>query len=142
MATRTGVASITPHRMTFDFDTVIDRAASDSRKWRKYAGRDILPLWIADMDFAASPAIIAALHRRVDQGVFGYGAAMPSLTEAVVEYCATHYRWKIDPAWIVWLPGLVTGLNLAAKACAEKGDAVITATPIYPPFMSAAKNME
>jgi len=128
--------------MTFDFDTVIDRATSDSRKWRKYAGRDILPLWIADMDFAASPAIIAALHRRVEQAVFGYGAAMPSLTETVVDYCATHYQWKIEPAWIVWLPGLVTGLNLAAKAFAEKGDAVITATPIYPPFMSAAKNME
>ncbi len=127
--------------MTFDFDTVIDRAASDSRKWRKYAGRDILPLWIADMDFAASPAIVAALRRRVDQGVFGYGSALPSLTETVVHYCASHYQWKIDPAWIVWLPGLVTGLNLAAGAFGEKGDAVITATPIYPPFMSAPKNM-
>jgi len=127
--------------MTFDFDTVIDRATSDSRKWRKYAGRDILPLWIADMDFAASPAIIAALRRRVDQGVFGYGAALPSLTEAVVNYCASHYQWKIEPASIVWLPGLVTGLNLAAGAFGEKGDAVLTATPIYPPFMSAPKNM-
>ncbi len=127
--------------MTFDFDTVIDRVASDSRKWRKYAGRDILPLWIADMDFAASPAIIAALQRRVNQGVFGYGAAMPSLTQTVVDYCASRYNWKIDPAWIVWLPGLVTGLNLAAGAFGENGDAVITATPIYPPFMSAPKNM-
>jgi cystathionine beta-lyase len=127
--------------MTFDFDTVIDRAASDSRKWRKYAGRDVIPLWIADMDFAAAPAIREALHRRVDQGVFGYGAALPSLTEAVVGYCARHYGWKIEPNWIVWLPGLVTGLNLAAGAIGEKGDAVITATPIYPPFMSAPKNM-
>jgi cysteine-S-conjugate beta-lyase len=126
--------------MTFDFDTVIDRANSDSRKWRKYAGRDILPLWVADMDFAAPPAVIAALHRRVDHGVFGYSAAMPSLTEAVVTYCATHYRWKIEPSWIVWLPGLVTGLNLAAAAFGEDGDAVLTATPIYPPFMSAPKN--
>jgi cystathionine beta-lyase len=126
--------------MTFDFDTVIDRANSDSRKWRKYAGRDILPLWVADMDFAAPPAVIAALHRRVDHGVFGYSAAMPSLTEAVVAYCATHYGWKIEPNWIVWLPGLVTGLNLAAAAFGEDGDAVLTATPIYPPFMSAPKN--
>ncbi len=127
--------------MTFDFDTVIDRAASDSRKWRKYAGRDILPLWVADMDFAAPPAVVAALHRRVDHGVFGYSAAMPSLTEAVVGYCADHYGWKIEANWIVWLPGLVTGLNLAASAVGEKGDAVLTATPIYPPFMSAPKNM-
>jgi cysteine-S-conjugate beta-lyase len=127
--------------MNFDFDRVIDRASSDSRKWRKYAGRDILPLWIADMDFAASPAVIDALHRRVDQGVFGYGMALPSLTEAVVGYCAQHYNWKIEANWIVWLPGLVTGLNLAARAFGEPGDAVITATPIYPPFMSAPKNM-
>ena len=128
--------------MTFDFDSVIDRAPSDSRKWRKYAGRDIIPLWIADMDFAASPAIVAALHRRVDHGVFGYGMALPPLTQTVADYCATHYNWQIDPAWIVWLPGLVTGLNLAAGAFGEKGDAVITATPIYPPFMSAPRNMD
>ncbi|HEX2860776.1 MAG TPA: PatB family C-S lyase [Lacunisphaera sp.] len=126
--------------MTFDFDTVIDRASSDSRKWRKYAGRDILPLWIADMDFAAPPAVVAALHRRADHGVFGYAAAMPSLVEATVNYCASRYGWKIEPNWIVWLPGLVTGLNLAARAIGEEGDAVLTATPIYPPFMSAPKN--
>jgi cysteine-S-conjugate beta-lyase len=126
--------------MTFDFDTVIDRANSDSRKWRKYAGRDVIPLWIADMDFAAPPAVVAALHRRVDHGIFGYAGPMPSLTDAVVDYCATHYGWKIEPNWIVWLPGLVTGLNLAAAAFGEEGDAVLTATPIYPPFMSAPKN--
>lgn len=126
--------------MTFDFDTVIDRTSSDSRKWRKYAGRDILPLWIADMDFAAPPAVIAALHRRVDHGIFGYAGPLPSLTEATVQYCAAHYGWKIEPNWIVWLPGLVTGLNLAARAIGVEGDAVLTATPIYPPFMSAPKN--
>lgn len=126
--------------MSFDFDTVIDRAASDSRKWRKFAGRDVLPLWVADMDFAASPAIVAAIHRRVDHGVFGYAAAMPSLVEATVAYCAQRYGWKIEPSWIVWIPGLVTGLNLAARAVGEPGDAILTATPIYPPFMSAPKN--
>jgi cystathionine beta-lyase len=128
--------------MTFDFDRVIDRAASDSRKWHKYAGRDILPLWVADMDFAAPPGVIASLERRIQHGVFGYARAMPSLTEAVVTYCSTHYSWKIEPNWIVWIPGLVTGLNLAAKALGERGDAVLTATPVYPPFMSAAKNQE
>jgi len=127
--------------MSFDFDTVIDRAGSDSRKWRKYPGQDILPLWIADMDFAVAPAITAALHRRVDHGVFGYGAPLPPLTRAVVDYCAAHYGWKIEPAWLVWLPGLVTGLNLAAGAFGEKGDAILTCTPVYPPFMSAPKNM-
>jgi cystathionine beta-lyase len=128
--------------MTYDFDRVIDRTSSDSRKWHKYAGRDILPLWVADMDFAASPAVIAALNRRVEHGVFGYARALPSLVEATVEYCARHYDWKIEPNWIVWLPGLVTGLNLAAKALGDRGDAILTATPVYPPFMSAPKNQE
>ena len=127
--------------MTFDFDRVIDRASSDSRKWRKYAGRDVLPLWVADMDFATSPGVIAAIEKRVQHGVFGYGQALPPLTEAVVAYCATHYNWKIEANWIVWLPGLVTGLNLAARALGEPGDAILTATPVYPPFMSAPKNM-
>lgn len=127
--------------MTFDFDTVIDRTGSDSRKWRKYAGQDTLPLWIADMDFAAPPAVTAALHRRVDHGVFGYGMPLPPLTRAVVDYCASHYGWKIEPSWLVWLPGLVTGLNLAAGAFGEKGDAILTCTPVYPPFTSAPKNM-
>ena len=119
--------------MTFDFDTVIDRASTDSRKWRKFAGQDIIPLWIADMDFAVAPAITAALHRRVDQGIFGYGMPLPPLTQAVVDYCATHYGWQIDPAWLVWLPGLVTGLNVAAGAFGEPGDAVLTCTPVYRP---------
>ena len=127
--------------MTFDFDTLIDRAGSDSRKWRKYGQQDVLPLWIADMDFAVAPAIVAALHRRVDHGVFGYGMPLAPLTQAVVDYCAAHYDWKIDPAWLVWLPGLVTGLNLAAGAFGEKGDAILTCPPIYPPFTSAPKNM-
>jgi cystathionine beta-lyase len=126
--------------MTFDFDRRIDRAASDSRKWRKFAGQDVLPLWIADMDFAAPPAVVAALHRRVDHGVFGYGMALPPLVEALVAYCEAHYQWKIDPAWIVWLPGLVTGLNVAAAAFGEAGDEILTCTPVYPPFLSAPRN--
>jgi cystathionine beta-lyase len=126
--------------MTFDFDRVIDRANSDSRKWRKYAGTDTLPLWIADMDFAAPPAVVAALLRRVEHGVFGYGMPLPPLTEAVVDYCARRYRWTIDPAWLVWLPGLVTGLNVAADAFGEKGDAVLVCPPIYPPFLTAPRN--
>lgn len=126
--------------MKFDFDLHLDRASGDSRKWRKYAGQDILPLWIADMDFAASPAILAALHRRVDQGDLGYGMPLPPLTNAVVDYCQRRYGWKIDASWLVWLPGLVTGLNLAAIAFGEPGDQILCCSPIYPPFMSAPRN--
>src|SRR6185369_4367610 len=68
------------------FDRVIERRDSDSIKWGKYAGRDILPLWVADMDFAAPPAVVAALERRVAHGVFGYGQPMPALTESVLTH--------------------------------------------------------
>jgi len=126
--------------MHFNFDTLIDRANSDSQKWRKYTGKDILPLWVADMDFAAPPAVIEALQQRVAHGVFGYAKPLPPLNEAVVDYCARHYGWQIDASWIVWLPGLVVGLNAAAAAIGEAGDEVLTCTPVYPPFMSAAVN--
>ncbi|MBI5784442.1 MAG: putative C-S lyase [Rhodocyclales bacterium] len=122
--------------MGFDFDTVIDRSGGDSYKWNKYAGRDILPLWVADMDFAAPPAVIEALHRRVDHGVFGYGGPWPSLVDAVLEHLEREYGWAIEPAWIVWLPGLVTGLNVACRAV---DGPVFTATPIYPPFLSSPR---
>jgi len=116
------------------FDTPIDRRGSDSFKWGKYAGRDILPLWVADMDFAAPPAVLAALHRRIEHGVFGYGGPWPSLTESVLAHLQDEYSWSIEPEWLVWLPGLVTGLNVACRAVDGE---VLTATPIYPPFLSA-----
>ena len=116
------------------FDSVIDRRSSDSFKWGKYAGRDILPLWVADMDFAAPPAVLAALHRRIEHGVFGYGGPWPSLTESVLAHLQGEYGWSIEPEWLVWLPGLVTGLNVACRAVDGE---VLTATPIYPPFLSA-----
>jgi cysteine-S-conjugate beta-lyase len=120
--------------MSFNFDTVIDRGGGDSIKWNRYAGRDILPLWVADMDFAAPPAVIEALHRRVDHGVFGYGGPWPSLVDAVQGHLEREYGWRIEAEWIVWLPGLVTGLNVACRAV---DGPVFTATPIYPPFLSS-----
>jgi cystathionine beta-lyase len=126
--------------MQFDFDTPIRRVDTDSVKWRKYAGRDVLPMWVADMDFAAPPAVMEALHARVDHGVFGYGDVPAATLEATVDAVQRDHAWRIEPDWIVWLPGLVTGLNVACRAVGEPGDAVLTATPIYPPFLSAPRN--
>lgn len=125
---------------SFDFDSVPDRHGTDSQKWQKYAGRDILPLWVADMDFKSAPAIVDALHRRVDHGIFGYARPVKSTVDAIVEAMDQRYGWKIEPAWIVWLPGLVVGLNVMAQAFAQAGEEVLTLTPVYPPFMSAPKN--
>ena len=125
------------HSMSFDFDQVPDRNRTDSRKWRRYEGRDILPLWVADMDCPAPPAVLEALRRRVDHGIFGYGVALPEMNAGVVDYTQRRYGWKIDPEWIVWLPGLVCGLNVAASAFGSPGDAVLCCTPVYPPFLKA-----
>lgn len=111
--------------------------ASDSTRWRKYAGRDVIPLWVADMDFAAPPEVISALQERVANGLFGYGEPWPSLIESVVEHCAREYDWAIQPDWLVWLPGLVPGLHVACRAVGVPGDGVFAATPVYPPFLSA-----
>ncbi|STQ89607.1 MalY/PatB family protein [Iodobacter fluviatilis] len=120
-----------------DFQTPIDRSATSSQKWNKYAGQDILPMWVADMDFVSPVSIVAALQERVAHGVFGYTDAPDSLVEAVQAYAAQHYAWQIDASWIVWLPGLVQGLNLACRTVGEADDEVLTATPIYPPFLRA-----
>jgi len=128
--------------MTHDFDAPVERAGSDSIKWAKHAGRnpEVIPLWIADMDFAAPPAVVDALRRRVEHGVFGYNQPTTSQVDAVAAYLERHFAWRIDPGWIVWLPGLVSALNIACRAVGDPGDAVFTATPIYPPFLSAPGN--
>jgi len=120
--------------MDFDFDHPPERRGTDSVKWSRYAGRDVLPLWVADMDFAVAPAIVEALQRRVAHGVFGYAEPWPSLVEATLGHLEAEYAWRVDPAWLTWLPGLVTGLNVACRAA---GGGAFTATPIYPPFLTA-----
>jgi cystathionine beta-lyase len=121
----------------FDFDSIIDRSATGSEKWNKYKGRDIIPLWVADMDFRSPPALIQALHERVEHGVFGYTYSEQGLIDVVQAALVRDYGWSIDPEWLVWLPGLVCGLNVLCRAIGEPGDDVLTMIPVYPPFMSA-----
>src|SRR3954470_7645065 len=101
VASGCSVASITGSHMTFDFDTVLERRGTDSQKWQKYAGRDVLPLWVADMDFKSSPAIIGALQERVAQGVFGYARPVKSTVDAFVNALEQRYGWRVDPSWLV-----------------------------------------
>jgi len=121
----------------FDFDTIIDRSNTGSEKWDRHQGRDVIPLWVADMDFRSPPAVIAALHERVEHGVFGYTHPSQGLIEAVLAHLERDFCWQVPPEWLVWLPGLVCGLNVLSRAVGEAGDEVITFTPVYPPFMSA-----
>ncbi len=128
--------------MTFDFDEVIERRGGDSYKWNQPLERDFLPMPVADMDFKAPPAVLAALHRRTDHGIFGYAQAPASVIEAIGEKLVKDYGWDIDPAWLVWLPGLVVGLNVMSRLLERREDAVVTTVPIYPPFLSAPLHAE
>jgi len=120
-----------------DFDAPIDRAGTGSYKWDKYAGRDVIPLWVADMDFRSPQPVTQALHDRVEHGVFGYGQAPEGLQAAVRHMLASRYGWEVSAEWLVWLPGLVSGLNVVCRAVGKRGDEVATFTPVYPPFLSA-----
>jgi cystathionine beta-lyase len=121
----------------FDFDTPVDRRKTASMKWDKYAGRDVIPMWVADMDFRSPPAVIAALHERADHGVFGYTAVPQDLVSDVQSQLKEKYDWVIEEEWLVWLPGLVTGLNVVCRAVGRERDRVLTTVPVYPPFLKA-----
>ena len=123
-------------RTEFDFDQVIDRRNTAAVKWDKYAGRDVIPMWVADMDFRSAPAIVEALKRRADHGVFGYTDPSQELNDAIVASLDRDHGWKIQAEWLMWLPGLVSGINLVCRAIGEDGDDVVTAVPVYHPFLS------
>jgi cysteine-S-conjugate beta-lyase len=127
-------------QISTDFDEIIDRSGTSSEKWERYRGRDIIPLWVADMDFRSPPAVIEALRRRVSHGVFGYTTPPEELAEAVSVSLLEEFGWPVEREWIVWLPGLVTGLNVACRAVGRDGDDVLTSTPVYPPFFSAPRH--
>ncbi|RUR39628.1 MalY/PatB family protein [Vreelandella populi] len=128
--------------MAFDFATPIERRHPEggfsSQKWHRYPG-EVLPLWVADMDFCSPPAVIKALEERVAHGVYGYGEVPATLTQTLCEWSAAHYDWAIDPDWQHWLPGVVPALHFATLALTKPGDGVLTVAPIYPPFLAVAK---
>ncbi|HXI35426.1 MAG TPA: hypothetical protein VNH80_00805, partial [Burkholderiales bacterium] len=98
-------------RSSFDFDSPVERVGTWSTRWERYAGRDVIPLWVADTDFRAPPAVLEALRERIEHGVLGYTVPPPELRLAIVERMARLYRWRIEPSWIVFIPGLVPGLH-------------------------------
>jgi cysteine-S-conjugate beta-lyase len=133
--------------MTFqyDFDELRDRRCSDSIKWRKY-GEDIIPMWVADMDFLSPEPVIRTLRERIEHGFFGYPDCIsddpdqPSqLRQVIIERMARLYGWQVEPDEIVFIPGVVTGFNLACHALVSPAQAVVIQTPVYPPILGAAK---
>ncbi|MFC1502315.1 MalY/PatB family protein [bacterium] len=121
----------------YDFDTPVDRRQTGSIKWDYYDDNSIIPMWVADMDFQSPPVVLDALHQRIDHGVFGYTVHQNNLVEIVLDRLHTLYDWKVEPDWLIWLPGLVTALNVTCRAVGEDGDDVLTNIPVYPPFLTA-----
>lgn len=120
--------------MPYNFDHLLDRRSSDSLKWNLYDA-EVLPLWVADMDFVSPEPVLRALHARIDHGVFGYGKTPAELREVIVERLARLYGWRVTPEDLVFLPGVVPGFNLAARALTTPGDGLLIQTPVYPPFL-------
>ncbi|MDD4903730.1 MAG: PatB family C-S lyase [Candidatus Bipolaricaulis sp.] len=121
------------------FDEQIDRRGTDSTKWSSFDD-DILPMWIADMDFLCPPAVVAALRDRVEHGVFGYTLEPKDLRDRLVEYLDRRYDWKVAPEALVFLPSVVVGFNLACQAVVRPGDGVLVQPPVYYPILAAPKN--
>jgi len=117
--------------MTFNFDVPVNRSNSDSIRWDRYAGDDVIPLWVADMDFQSPPCVMDALAARVQQGVFGYTHAPDSMRSAIAGYIAEHYDWEVDPDWIVILPSVVSGLYTAVRQLTTPIEHILVPQPVY-----------
>ena len=122
-----------------DFDSPVDRAGTWSTRWERYAGRDVIPLWVADTDFRAPPAVLEAFAQRLEHGVFGYTTAPDELRHAIVARLQRLYDWRIEPGWIVFLPGVVPGLHHAARALTQSGDHLLVPQPVYQHLKKAAE---
>lgn len=127
--------------MTFDFDKVIVRERTASVKFdgrtERFGSTDILPLWVADMDFAAPAVVTKALAKRAEHPIYGYTFYPDSMIDALITWLKNRHGWTVQRDWIIMAPGVVTSLFASVKAFAKQGEAVIIQPPVYAPFFSA-----
>lgn len=117
----------------------VERRRTGSAKWDRFPD-DVLPLWVADMDFPSPPSVVAALEGRAAHGIYGYQSVPEPFVDALRARLLSRHAFEVSADWLVWLPGVVSGLNLACAAYADPGDEVLTIVPAYPPFLSAPSN--
>jgi cystathionine beta-lyase len=125
--------------MPQDFDQIINRRVTNSIKWHKYP-QDVLPLWVADMDFAAPDPVLKVLRGAVEHGDFGYESPTKELCQTVAKRMDRLYGWKVSPEMVVATPGIIAGFNAAARAVCTAGQGILVQPPVYPPFLSVHKN--
>ncbi len=124
---------------TTNFDTIINRQNTNSIKWDKYA-EDILPLWVADMDFPVPPEVIQAIEKRLSHPVLGYSGADEELLDIICAWVSRRHGWKIAPEQILLMAGVVNGINWTARTFATSESNLLIQTPVYPPFFRVAGN--
>ena len=117
------------------FDQTIDRRHTNSFKWDRYADPNVIPVWVADMDFRAAPPVIEALEKVTQHGVFGYSRCPDELYEVVIQRLRARHGWEVKKEWLVWLGGLVPAIGLSIRTVCAEGEGVMTVTPVYHPFM-------
>lgn len=122
------------------FDEEVVRRGTGCYKWDEEPGDDVIPMWVADMDFRTAPAITEALRRRVEHGVFGYTLVGDDYYEAVIRWFRRRHQWEIQRSWIQYTTGVVPALSVIIKAFTEPGDKVILQTPVYNCFFSSVRN--
>ena len=126
--------------MKYNFDEIIPRQGTNSYKWDSANDSDILPMWVADMDFRTAPAVTEALKKRVEHGIFGYVRVPDSYYHAVIHWFDRRHNWKIEREWIIYTTGVVPALSAVIKALTNPGDRVLVQTPVYNCFFSSIRN--
>lgn len=113
----------------------VDRSGTYSKKWDKYAGRDVLPFWVADMDLPMAPFVLDAMRERLRHPILGYTRTPEPAAQAFVDWARRNYGWQVREDWLVWIPGVVPGFNVAARALCDLGRDIVIPAPVYPPFL-------
>jgi cystathionine beta-lyase len=129
--------------MRYDFDAVLDRRQTNSLKWDRcpvdFGLDDVIPMWVADMDFAAPPAVVEAIQCRAAHGAYGYASVPESFWASAIDWLRERHGWTVDRQWLARAPGVVPALNLCVNAFTQPGDGVLVQTPVYYPFFHAVE---
>ncbi|WP_288574798.1 MalY/PatB family protein [uncultured Prevotella sp.] len=126
--------------MKYDFDKITPRCGTNSYKWDSTDDKEVLPMWVADMDFPTAPCIINALEKRVEHGIFGYTRVPEEYYDAVISWFSRRHHWKPRREWFIYTSGVVPALSAVIKALTNVGDKVLTLTPVYNCFFSSIRN--
>ena len=130
--------------MNFNFDKIIDRSDNFSAKWsemdKNFGTNDLLPMWVADMDFLTAPCIMEALKDRLEQGIFGYTTRPNSYNESIVNWLDNRFSWKIKKEWLMFSPAVITSISLLNQNLTKENDKIMIQEPVYSPFHNMVKN--